>query len=211
MIFGFNTDIKYEDVVYHVQSEARHADLLLQTQVFVRGRCIGKHATSYADWVVKPDFSDEQMHELLKIQHKNVIDTIRAGNINTLFAPTQSLAREGAEIQDASQHGDGLSLHWLNADAVYQDNSILMKFKVTRHGEPVTGAQLTSRLHVASDAPIYSETTTDEQGLAEMKILLDESDLAEAAVLVQATCDQRHSTRKFRLKKQATAVPQHSI
>ena len=42
MIFGFNTDIKYEDVVYHVQSEARHADLLLQTQVFVHGRCIGK-------------------------------------------------------------------------------------------------------------------------------------------------------------------------
>jgi len=44
-----------------------------------------------------------------------------------------------------------------------------------------------------------------------MKILLDESDLAEAAVLVQATCEQRQSTRKFRLKKQATAVPQHSI
>src|SRR5260370_36743935 len=149
MIFGFNTDIKHEDVVYHVQSEARQADLLLQTQVFVHGRCIGKHATSYADWVVKPDFSDEQMHELLKIQHKNVIDTIRAGNINTLFAPTQSLARERAEHQDARHHGDGLSLHWLNADAVYQDNSILMKFTVTRHVEPVTGAQLTSRLHVA--------------------------------------------------------------
>lgn len=210
MIFGFNTDIKHEDVVYHVQSEARQADLLLQTQVFVRGRCIGKHATSYADWVVKPDFSDEQMHELLKIQHKNVIDTIRAGNIATMFAPTQSLPREG-EIQDASQHGDGLSLHWLNADAVYHDNSILMKFKVTRQGKPVAGAQLTSRLHVASDAPIYSEATTDEQGLAEMKILLDESDLAEAAVLVQATCDKRQSTRKFRLKKQSTAVPQHSV
>jgi hypothetical protein len=211
MIFGFNTDIAHEDVVYHVQSEARHADLLLQTQVFVRGRCIGKHATSYADRVVKPDFSDEQMHELLKIQHKNVIDTIRAGNISTLFAPTQMLPREGAEIQDASQGGDGLSLHWLNAEAIHQDNSILMKFKVTRQGQPVAGAQLTSRLHVASDAPIYLETTSDDQGLAEMKIFLDESALAEAAVLVQATYGERQSTRKFRLRKQTTAVPQHSI
>jgi hypothetical protein len=211
MIFGFNTDIKHEDVVYHVQSEARHADLLLQTQVFVRGRCIGKHATSYADWVVKPDFSDEQMHELLKIQHKNVIDTIRAGNVATLFAPTQMLPREGAEIQDASQRGEGLSLHWLNQDAVYQDNSILMKFKVTRQGQAVPGARLTSRLHVASDAPVYSETTTDDQGLAEMKISLDESALPEAAVLVQATFDSRQSTRKFRLKRQTTAVPQHSV
>ena len=35
--------------VYHVQSEAREGELLLQTQVFVRGRCIGKRASSYAD------------------------------------------------------------------------------------------------------------------------------------------------------------------
>ena len=38
MIFGFNTDIKHEETIYHVQSEAREADMLLQTQVFVRGR-----------------------------------------------------------------------------------------------------------------------------------------------------------------------------
>jgi hypothetical protein len=48
MIFGFNTDIRHEDTVYHVQSEAREGERLLQTQVFVRGRCIGKRAISYA-------------------------------------------------------------------------------------------------------------------------------------------------------------------
>ena len=47
MIFGFNTDIKHDDTVYHVQSEARENELTLQTQVFVRGRCIGKRALSY--------------------------------------------------------------------------------------------------------------------------------------------------------------------
>ena len=47
MIFGFNTDIRHEDTVYHVQSEAREGEQLLQTQVFVRGRCIGKRAVSY--------------------------------------------------------------------------------------------------------------------------------------------------------------------
>ncbi|PYX39799.1 MAG: hypothetical protein DMG81_08415 [Acidobacteria bacterium] len=46
MIFGFNTDVKQGDTVYHVQSEARENELILQTQVFVRGRCIGKRATS---------------------------------------------------------------------------------------------------------------------------------------------------------------------
>ena len=47
MIFGFNTDIRHEDTVYHVQSEAREGEQLLQTQVFVRGRCIGKRAIPY--------------------------------------------------------------------------------------------------------------------------------------------------------------------
>ena len=51
MIFGFNTDIRHEDTVYHVQSEAREGEQLLQTQVFVQGRCIGKRAVSYASSV----------------------------------------------------------------------------------------------------------------------------------------------------------------
>ena len=70
MIFGFNTDVKAADnVVYHVQSEARVNDLLLQTQVFVKGHCIGKRASSYAELAVQPDFSTEEMHEMLKVQH----------------------------------------------------------------------------------------------------------------------------------------------
>ena len=47
MIFGFNTDIRHEDTVYHVQSEAREGEQLLQTQVFVRAAASGKRAVPY--------------------------------------------------------------------------------------------------------------------------------------------------------------------
>ena len=46
MIFALNTDVKHGDTIYHVQNEAREGERLLQTQVFVRGRYIGKIATS---------------------------------------------------------------------------------------------------------------------------------------------------------------------
>ena len=85
MIFGFNTDIKQGDTVYHVQSEARKHDLLLQTQVFIRGRCVGKCASSYADKVTQPGFSDEQMHELLKEQHRTVVVAVREGRIEQVL------------------------------------------------------------------------------------------------------------------------------
>src|SRR5437868_8757710 len=173
MIFGFNTDVKYGDTVYHVQSEARKNDLLLQTQIFVRGRCIGKHATSYAEEAAKADFSDQAMHELLKDQHRAILEEVRVGNSDKFLTQTSA----PASIQDASAHGHGLVLQWTNADAVYQDSTMVMKFQVTQGGSPVEGARLTSRLHIASDAPIYSQAVTDTTGSAEMKLFLDESAL----------------------------------
>jgi len=81
VIFGFNTDIKYGDTVYHVQSEAREHDSLLQTQVFVKGRCLGKYATSFEEQAGLPDFSEDVLHDLLKAQHKHFVECARAGTI----------------------------------------------------------------------------------------------------------------------------------
>ncbi len=86
MIFGFNTDVKFGSTVYHVQSEARQHELVLQTQVFVKGRCIGKHAISYADKTSEPGFSEEHMHEMLKNQHKHFVAAVREGRIEAELA-----------------------------------------------------------------------------------------------------------------------------
>jgi len=87
LIFGFNTDVKHDGTVYHVQSEARAAEQLLQTQVFIRGRCVGKCAGSYAEHTAAPDFSEDKMHELLKAQHRRVLDAIKAGKLEEVIQP----------------------------------------------------------------------------------------------------------------------------
>src|SRR5436305_14579936 len=97
MIFGFNTDVKHNQTIYHVQSEARKAHLLLQTMVFVKGHCIGKYASSYAEQVGNPGFSEEHIHDLLKKQHREVLDVIKAG-------PIEQLLRPQTEIRDAEGH-----------------------------------------------------------------------------------------------------------
>ncbi len=73
--------MKHGDTVYHVQSEARRQQQLLQTQVFIRGRCIGKTASSYAEQMAQPDFSDEKMHELLKAQHRRILEAVKEGRV----------------------------------------------------------------------------------------------------------------------------------
>jgi len=192
MIFGFNTDTKIGDTVYHVQSEARQNDLLLQTQVFVRGQCIGKRASSYADQAVHPGFTDEQMHELLKTQHRMVLDAVRNGKMEGLIG-------HNLEIQDTS--GQGLAIRWVNPEAAFADSAVVMKFAVTDGGAAVAGARLTSRLALSNDAPVHSETSTDPSGAAEMKVQLNDAALNETAVLVQAQHGEKSATRKFRLRK----------
>lgn len=199
MIFGFNTDIKWDGTVYHVQSEARKAEKLLQTQVFVRGRCIGKKATSYAEMEQQPDFTEDHMHDMLKVQHRGMLDGIRDGKLNELLGLDQATGGNGAAA--AAVEPGGLAIQWMNSGAVYAESSVVMQFSVTEKGVAVPGAQLTSRLNVAEDAPIYSQAVTDANGRAEMKIFLDENALRDAAVLVQAKAGERTATRKFVLKK----------
>lgn len=194
MIFGFNTDVKHAETVYHVQSEARQNDLLLQSQVFVKGRCIGKKAVSYAHLASKPDFSEEQMHDMLKAQHKSMVDAIRAGNVDSLFV-------NEIDIEDVD--GVGLGLAWVNSDAIYDDSNVVMRFHVTDRGANVGGARLISRLSTGAKEPIYAQAVTSDDGTAEMKIELDEQHLHEAAVLVQAIHGEKTATRKFRLRKHA--------
>jgi hypothetical protein len=81
LIFGFNTDVKFADTVYHVQSEALPHELVLQTLVFLKGRCIGKRTNSYAEQTKEPGFSEEYMHEMLKDQHKHFVAAVREGRI----------------------------------------------------------------------------------------------------------------------------------
>jgi hypothetical protein len=106
VIFGFNTDVKFENTVYHVQSEAREHELRLETQIFLRGRCIEKHATSYAEQMKQPGFSEEQMHEMLKDQHKHFVEAVREGRIEAELderlerGPEQPLPAAGFDLLD---------------------------------------------------------------------------------------------------------------
>jgi hypothetical protein len=193
MIFGFNTDVKHEDTVYHVQSEARENELLLQTQVFVRGRCIGKRATSYADKAAESGFTDQQKEQILRDQHRLVLDSIRDGRVDSVL--DKSVSPEAlAAIKE-------LDVHWLNAGSVHSDRNLILRLRVTEGGAAVEGARLTVRFARPNAAPFYTQVVTGSDGDAEMKIDVDESALPDSAVLVQASYSGRTATRKFHLRK----------
>jgi hypothetical protein len=190
-IFGFNTDVKHDDVVYHVQSEARQNDLLLQTLVFVKGQCVGKQAFSYAQELSHPGFSTEAMHELLKTQHKTVLDAIQQGQMNSVLG-------SGVEVQDIG--GSGLSLQWKSGVAG-EGSDLPVNFQVLDTGKAASGAEVVVRGIIASDGLELARGATDSAGAVQLSIPLTEDVLSRGAVMVQATLQAKSVTRKFRVKR----------
>ena len=196
MIFGFNTDIRHEDTVYHVQSEAREGEKLLQTQVFVKGRCIGKRAVPYGPSAAEGEGSvtnsDQDSEKMLRELHREMLEAIREGKLDTVFDK-----REAPEMLAAVKE---LDLQWINAGSVHSGGALTMLIRVTDGGATVEGARLTLRLARPSAAPYYAQVITDAKGDAEMQLEVDEESLADSSVLVQASFGGRTATRKFQLR-----------
>jgi len=192
MIFGFNTDVKHGDTIYHVQSEARENERLLQTQVFVRGRCIGKRATSYAGKADEAPPGDTQKEQRLREQHRLVLDAIREGKLESV------LDRPEPEVLATVKE---LDVQWLNAGSVHANRALTMQLRVTEGGAAAPGARLVFRFARPGAPPFYTQAVADSGGAAEIKIEVEETVLPDASLLVQASFEGRTATRKFVLRR----------
>jgi hypothetical protein len=192
MIFGFNTDVKHRDTIYHVQSEAREGEHLLQTQVFMRGRCIGKKAVSYADSATQAGYSDAQKEQQLRDQHRLVLEAIREGKLESVLDRAESEAL--AAIKQ-------LDVQWENAVSIHANRSLTMQLRVTEAGSAVPSARLTFRFARPNAPPFYTQAVTDSAGTASISIEVEEAALSDSSVMVQANHEGRTVTRKFALRK----------
>ncbi|MFZ0320964.1 MAG: hypothetical protein WAL56_17685, partial [Candidatus Sulfotelmatobacter sp.] len=178
--------------IYHVQSEARESEKLLQTQVFMRGRCIGKKAISYASSAQEDTFSDAQKEQHLRDQHRLVLEAIREGKLDDVLdhAETESLA--GIKQLD---------VQWENATSVHAGGNLTMHLRVTESGTAVPNARLTFRFARPDAAPFYTQAVTDPTGAAQISVQVEETALPDSSIMVQANHEGRTVTRKFALRK----------
>ncbi|MDT5268800.1 MAG: hypothetical protein QOH49_986 [Acidobacteriota bacterium] len=84
MITGFNTDIPYDGVTYHVQTEDKGLDTpLILSLVYVGGHIIASKRTPYADLISK-GFDEQTLTERLQRQHKLICAAIKSGRVEDL-------------------------------------------------------------------------------------------------------------------------------
>jgi hypothetical protein len=176
MIFGFNTDIAAGGTVYHVQTEVREQEPRLESQVFVRGRCIGKRAV-----VLPPDATQEEIQELARAQHRWVVEAVRGGFV------ADALNQETAEE---------LTVELLGSKRVSAESAIL-RFRVLSGGHVAGKAEVAASWKFESAAGVAQSVFTDDAGVAEMHLALAGG---EAELEVKARLEGRETTRRFLIK-----------
>lgn len=86
MVVGYNTDVKFEGVVYHIQTEPRR-DAGIDTTVYNGGAVVYKFKSSCQDLLGSLEFTDEKLRQRLEAQHRQVIASLRAGEIKLPAEP----------------------------------------------------------------------------------------------------------------------------
>lgn len=100
MITGFNTDIVFEGVTYHVQTEDKGVKTpLILSLVYDRGTILASKRSPYDD-LLKGDFNEEALVERLSKQHKLICAAVRAGRIEDL---RQMTLKESARQKEAKK------------------------------------------------------------------------------------------------------------
>ena len=79
MITGFNTDVKYKGVVYHVQTEDKGTtNPLIETLIYKGGEILGSRRLPYAE-LVKGSDDEAAITKLMEDQHKGMIMEVKRG------------------------------------------------------------------------------------------------------------------------------------
>ncbi|HEX7150074.1 MAG TPA: hypothetical protein VF618_01205 [Thermoanaerobaculia bacterium] len=82
MITGFNTDIKHNDKVYHVQTEDKGtANPYIESLVYVGGEILASKKTSYAEQL-KTGIDEKWIAGLMEQQHRTMIAAIKRGRFD---------------------------------------------------------------------------------------------------------------------------------
>ncbi|NNE99964.1 MAG: hypothetical protein HKN25_13165 [Pyrinomonadaceae bacterium] len=102
MITGFNTDIQYDGVTYHVQTEDKGLDTpVIMSLVYYRGAILASKRSPYTD-LLGSRFDEEILAGRLKRQHNLICAAIQAGRIEDLKRMSMkdpSSKREGLVVK----------------------------------------------------------------------------------------------------------------
>jgi hypothetical protein len=202
MITGHNTDITFNGVVYHVQTEDKGtSNPIVETLVYKGGEILDARRTSYQE-LVDDGYDEKKIISLIEEQHRSVISEIKVGKYdkNAVMVAQDPL---GEELIDARKSLDQVILDYLAAEA--EKDHLVLQLKgnpqvvestaCTLHihtqnsnsDEPMKGVRIVVKMISTIKKPLtIYDGKTDKNGTLIVEFTVPEFPDGNAALLIQA-------------------------
>jgi hypothetical protein len=96
MITGYNTDVRHNEVVFHVQTEDKGlANPFIESLVYVGGQVLARKSASYAELLASGK-DEKDIVTLMDHQHRTMIAAIRHGKLDARLADLLAGRQTGA-------------------------------------------------------------------------------------------------------------------
>lgn len=215
MITGHNTDINFNGVVYHVQTEDKgRNNPVVETLVYRGGEILDARRTSYTD-LIEDGYDEKKIIELIDAQHRTVIGDIkggkydRGGKVDPLAAEgiidsKKSLDQVILDYLASEEEKERLVLQLLGLQEYFEGApcTLSISTKSSNTGQPLKGTKIVVKIISTVKKPItVYEGKTDRNGMLIVEFVVPEFPDGNAALLVQAFSDSGSDEIKQLLKK----------
>jgi len=208
MNFGFNTNVRVGDAIYHVQTEDRGASHpFVDTVVYLSGRVVYKRSTNYAEFAAGLQAADlaAKLRERLAAQHREVIAELEA---ETLPLHGKEPARRVPDrIPETIESAvDDLDLSLVNPQNWFQAGHVNFEILLSekRSHKGVDGADVEACLEHEKRRIPCAEVHTDAAGRATLKFSMPANIGEGASLVVRARDGVRFAQLRFLLKSKPT-------
>ena len=210
MITGYNTDVEYGGVTYHVQTEDKGLQTpMILTLLYAGGAILASKRTPYDD-LVASGFNEDALRKRLERQHKLICAAVHAGRIDDLKrmgereppVPPRDAAPPSAETEPATgpqstnaaiaigAGEEGFTVKLVEEPDLRGGRSTTLRLVVgrvtDRRLDPIKAASVKVTTLGTAFSPTSVSAVTDQNGIAEVLLSLPVFESGRAAILVKA-------------------------
>ena len=192
MSSGFNTDVRIDDRVFHVQTEDRGPNHpVIDTVIYQSGRILHRRSSTYEHFLGTAEFTPESLRERVEEQHRQVIEDLREG---VLAEPIAAALAAGARES-------GIQVQLLNPTSWLAGGNVQLDVEILRRADrqPLAGAQVEAAIEGAAESTRHAGTS-DDNGRVSIGFPLPPLGKGDLALVIQAQADLGKDEIRFAMR-----------
>lgn len=195
MSFGFNTDIRVGEHVFHVQTEDRgQSPRVIESVVYRNGQVLHRRTERFDLVVETAQLSDDALRQCVEDQHRAVIEDMRSGTLDSDIASADRAA--------------GIQVQLLNPKSWLSQGRVLLDVEIVRRADrqPEAGAQVEALIEGSGPGSRHAGIS-DGQGRVRIEFPLPPLGKGDLALVILARANSGTDELRFAMRARPKAPP----